>query len=145
MHLTRIYTRTGDSGTSRLADGTAIAKTDPRLVAYADCDETNAALGAVLALGHPADRLAVLVRRIQNELFDVGADLATPVVADPPWEPLRVDPGLHRPARSATATCSMTSSRRSTRSSCPAASRPPRCCIWRARSHGAPNGRAGRW
>jgi cob(I)alamin adenosyltransferase len=90
VHLTRIYTRTGDSGTSRLADGTTIAKTDPRLVAYADCDETNAALGAVLALGHPADRLAVLVRRIQNELFDVGADLATPIVADPPWEPLRV-------------------------------------------------------
>ena len=90
VHLTRIYTRTGDAGTSRLADGTSIAKTDPRLAAYADCDETNAALGLVLALGQPEDRLAGLVRRIQNELFDVGADLATPVVADPPWTPLRV-------------------------------------------------------
>jgi cob(I)alamin adenosyltransferase len=90
VHLTRIYTRTGDTGTSRLADGTTIAKTDSRLAAYADCDETNASLGIVLALGQPSDRLAGLVRRIQNELFDVGADLATPVVADPPWQPLRV-------------------------------------------------------
>jgi cob(I)alamin adenosyltransferase len=90
VHLTRIYTRTGDAGTSRLADGTTIAKTDPRLAAYADCDETNASLGVVLALGQPADHLVGLIRRIQNELFDVGADLATPVVADPPWAALRV-------------------------------------------------------
>jgi cob(I)alamin adenosyltransferase len=90
VHLTRIYTRAGDSGTSKLADGSTVAKTDPRLVAYADCDEANAAIGLVLALGSPPDEIAAVLRRLQNELFDVGADLATPVVPDPAWEPLRV-------------------------------------------------------
>jgi cob(I)alamin adenosyltransferase len=90
VHLTRIYTRTGDGGRSRLADGSSVAKTDPRLATYADCDEANAVLGLVLALGSPSERLTTVIRRIQNELFDVGADLATPVVPDPPWPPLRV-------------------------------------------------------
>ena len=53
VHLTRIYTRTGDDGTTGLADFSRVAKTDPRLVAYADCDETNATLGLVMALGSP--------------------------------------------------------------------------------------------
>lgn len=90
VHVTRVYTRTGDSGTSRLVDGSTVAKTDPRLVAYADCDEANAALGMVMALARPAPEVAGVIARLQNELFDVGADLGTPVVADPPWEPLRV-------------------------------------------------------
>src|SRR6188768_3551474 len=90
VHLTRIYTRTGDDGTTGLADFTRVAKTDPRLVAYADCDETNAALGVVMALGSPPDAIAKVVGRIQNELFDLGADLATPVVAEPEYPPLRV-------------------------------------------------------
>ena len=55
VHLTRIYTRTGDDGTTGLADFTRVAKTDSRLVAYADCDEANAALGVVIALGSPPD------------------------------------------------------------------------------------------
>ena len=79
VHLTRIYTRTGDDGTTGLADFSRVHKTDPRLVAYADCDETNAALGLVIALGPPAEPVATVIRRVQNELFDLGADLATPI------------------------------------------------------------------
>ena len=90
VHLTRIYTRTGDDGTTGLADFSRVAKTDPRLVAYADCDETNAALGLVQALGAPTADVAAVLVRVQNELFDVGADLATPVVDDPPHPPLRI-------------------------------------------------------
>ena len=90
VHLTRIYTRTGDDGTTGLADFTRVAKTDPRLVAYADCDETNATLGLVMALGAPPEPIATVIARIQNELFDLGADLATPVVEAPAYPPLRV-------------------------------------------------------
>src|SRR4051794_1179106 len=90
VHLTRIYTRTGDDGTTGLADFTRVHKTDPRLVAYADCDETNATLGLVIALGLPVAEVATVIRRVQNELFDLGADLATPVVPEPPYPPLRV-------------------------------------------------------
>jgi cob(I)alamin adenosyltransferase len=90
--LSRIYTRTGDDGTTALVDGTRIAKTDPRLAAYADTDEANCALGVAITLGGlPADMVALL-RRVQNELFDCGADLATPVPATPPEYPqLRID------------------------------------------------------
>ncbi len=90
VHLTRIYTRTGDDGTTGLADFSRVYKTDPRLVAYADCDETNATLGLVMALGAPAPEVGLVIRRVQNELFDLGADLATPVVPDPAYPPLRV-------------------------------------------------------
>ena len=88
--LTRSYTRTGDDGTTGLSDFSRVAKTDPRLVAYADCDETNAALGTVMALGTPAADVATVVLRLQNELFDLGADLATPIVDAPAYPPLRV-------------------------------------------------------
>ncbi len=87
VHLTRIYTRTGDDGTTGLADFSRVHKTDPRLVAYADCDETNATLGMVVALGTPPERVAAVVRRVQNELFDLGADLATPIRTDRDPEP----------------------------------------------------------
>jgi cob(I)alamin adenosyltransferase len=91
VNLTRIYTRTGDDGTTALGDMSRTAKTDPRIGAYADANEANAALGVALALGAlPADVGAVLVR-VQNDLFDVGADLATPVVPDPKYPPLRVE------------------------------------------------------
>ncbi|MEO5835040.1 MAG: cob(I)yrinic acid a,c-diamide adenosyltransferase [Nakamurella sp.] len=90
IHLTKIYTRTGDDGTTGLADFSRVAKTDPRLVAYADCDETNAVLGLVLTLGDPAPEIAAVLRRVQNELFDLGADLATPEQADPAYPPLRI-------------------------------------------------------
>src|SRR6195952_4961031 len=90
VHLTRIYTRTGDDGTTGLSDFSRVSKTDPRLVAYADCDETNAALGVVMALGTPAANVAAVIVRLQNELFDLGADLATPIAPDPKYPPLRV-------------------------------------------------------
>ncbi|MDQ6658288.1 MAG: cob(I)yrinic acid a,c-diamide adenosyltransferase [Actinomycetota bacterium] len=92
VHLTQIYTRTGDDGTTGLSDFSRVSKTDPRLVAYADCDETNAAIGVALALGEPDPRVAAVLVRVQNELFDVGADLATPVVDEPEYPQLRVSP-----------------------------------------------------
>lgn len=90
VNLTRIYTRTGDDGSTALADFSRTSKTDSRLGAYADVDEANAALGVVLALSEVDADVAELLREIQNDLFDVGADLATPVVADPEPPPLRV-------------------------------------------------------
>jgi len=90
VHLTRIYTRTGDDGTTGLSDFSRVAKTDPRLVAYADCDETNAAIGVAVALGEPAPELLAVLRQVQNDLFDAGADLSTPVVAEPKYPPLRI-------------------------------------------------------
>lgn len=92
VHLTRIYTKTGDDGTTALGDMSRVRKTDPRVGAYADCDETNAALGVALALGRLPERIAGVLRTIQNDLFDVGADLCTPVVPDPPYPALRVEP-----------------------------------------------------
>ena len=90
VHLTRIYTRTGDDGTTGLSDFSRVPKTHPRLAAYADSEEANAAIGVVLAVGAPPERLVAPLRQIQNDLFDVGADLATPVQEDPEYPPLRV-------------------------------------------------------
>ncbi|WP_028479141.1 cob(I)yrinic acid a,c-diamide adenosyltransferase [Nocardia sp. CNY236] len=90
VHLTRIYTRTGDDGTTGLSDFSRVAKTDPRLVAYADCDETNAAIGVAIALGQPGEEMREILRQIQNDLFDAGADLSTPVVTEPKYPPLRI-------------------------------------------------------
>ena len=89
--LSRIYTRTGDGGTTALGDGSRVAKGDPRLAAYADVDEANCAIGVALALGQLDPGMAALLTRVQNELFDVGADLCNPVVADPEYPPLRVE------------------------------------------------------
>ncbi len=91
VHLTRIYTRTGDGGTSGLGDFTRVSKTDPRLVAYADVDEANCALGVALALGSLPQRVVTVLRQVQNDLFDVGADLCTPITKDPKYPPLRID------------------------------------------------------
>ena len=89
--LSRIYTRTGDDGTTALGDMSRARKTDPRLAAYADTDEANSAIGVAVTLGQlPADITRLLVR-IQNELFDVGADLCNPVTEDPAYPPLRID------------------------------------------------------
>src|SRR4051795_2481769 len=90
VRLTRIYTKTGDAGQTHLGDMSRVAKTDPRLVAYADVDEANTILGVALALGSPTAETADLLRSIQNDLFDVGADLCTPVTADPEFPPLRI-------------------------------------------------------
>lgn len=93
VHLTRIYTRTGDDGTSALSDFSRVDKTDPRLIAYADCDEANAAIGVAVALGQPSDDLRTVLRHIQNDLFDAGADLSTPLAENPKYPPLRITPG----------------------------------------------------
>jgi cob(I)alamin adenosyltransferase len=90
VHLTRIYTRTGDDGTSGLSDFSRVEKNDPRLIAYADCDEANAALGVAIALGGPDDDLRTVLLQIQNDLFDAGADLSTPVAENPEYPPLRI-------------------------------------------------------
>ncbi|MFJ4437220.1 cob(I)yrinic acid a,c-diamide adenosyltransferase [Streptomyces sp. NPDC088923] len=91
VHLTRIYTRTGDKGTTALGDMSRTAKTDPRIAAYADANEANAALGTALALGRLDAEVAAVLTRVQNDLFDVGADLCTPVVEHPAHPPLRVE------------------------------------------------------
>jgi cob(I)alamin adenosyltransferase len=90
--LSRIYTRTGDDGSTALADGSRTAKTDPRLAAYADVEEANCAIGMAITFGQLAPDLVNLLGRVQNEMFDVGADLANPVSqAPPPYPPLRID------------------------------------------------------
>ncbi len=91
VNLTRIYTKTGDDGTTSLGDMSRTSKNDPRLEAYADVDEANSAIGVALSLGAiSTDDVKSLLTRIQNDLFDVGADLSTPVVDEPKVEPLRV-------------------------------------------------------
>ncbi len=90
VNLTRIYTRTGDDGTTALGDMSRTGKNDLRLVAYADVDEANSSLGVAVAVASmPAD-VVTLLTHVQNELFDVGADLCTPVVEHPQFPPLRV-------------------------------------------------------
>ncbi|USI74198.1 cob(I)yrinic acid a,c-diamide adenosyltransferase [Sphingomonas morindae] len=81
VKLTRIYTRTGDAGTTGLVDGSRVAKHDARIVAIGEVDEANSAIGvavAALAAGPEGDAARAMLGRIQNELFDLGADLATP-------------------------------------------------------------------
>jgi len=91
VNLTRIYTRTGDDGSTRLGDMSKTSKTDPRLIAYANTDEANSSIGVAIALGQLDAEVAATLTRIQNELFDVGADLCNPVVENPEFPPLRVE------------------------------------------------------
>ncbi len=90
VHLTRIYTRTGDDGSTGLSDFSRVSKNDSRLAAYADCDEANAAIGVAVSAGAPAERIRLVLLQIQNDLFDAGADLSTPVVENPEYPPLRI-------------------------------------------------------
>ena len=91
VNLTRIYTRTGDGGRTRLGDMSETTKTDLRLLAYADVDETNAHIGLVLALSELDKDVATVMMQVQNDLFDVGADFCTPVVENPEYPPLRIE------------------------------------------------------
>jgi len=88
--LNRIYTRKGDDGSTALVTGERLPKSSPRVAAYGTVDETNAVVG--VARLHTADLpdLDAMLARIQNDLFDLGADLATPPAAELKWEPLRV-------------------------------------------------------
>jgi cob(I)alamin adenosyltransferase len=78
VRLDRIYTRAGDGGETSLGDGERVSKDSPRIWAYGTVDETGAAIGVAIASGLPDD-VTGLLRRVQNDLFDVGADLAVPV------------------------------------------------------------------
>jgi len=90
VYLNRIYTKTGDTGETSLWNGQRVPKTDARIVAYGAVDELNSSLGCVLAAELP-DELRTMLTRIQNDLFDVGADLCVPESDDPPpYPPLRV-------------------------------------------------------
>ncbi len=88
--LSRIYTRTGDDGTTHLGDFSRTRKTDPRLIAYADTDEANAALGIAATTGRLPTQIERVLRRVQNDLFDVGADLCNPLQDTYEHPPLRV-------------------------------------------------------
>jgi len=89
--LSRIYTKTGDDGTTALGDFSRATKTDPRLAAYADVDEANSAVGVAVTTGGLPDDVTALLIKIQNELFDVGADFCNPVAPEPAYPPLRID------------------------------------------------------
>jgi cob(I)alamin adenosyltransferase len=91
VRLNKIYTRTGDDGSTGLGNGKRVAKHDLRVASYGTVDEANACLG--MARQHTAafPELDAMLMRIQNDLFDLGADLCTPDVGEPlPYEPLRV-------------------------------------------------------
>ena len=93
VYLNRIYTRSGDDGTTGLGDGVRVPKTHPRIVAYGGVDELNSVIGVALATGLP-DRIAERLRNVQNDLFDVGADLCVPETSqDRDRPPLRVSIG----------------------------------------------------
>lgn len=89
--LSRIYTRTGDAGTTSLGDLSRTSKNDPRLVAYADTDETNSAIGVAVSCGGLDAEVVATLHRIQNDLFDVGADLCAPLAQRYEYPPLRVE------------------------------------------------------
>jgi cob(I)alamin adenosyltransferase len=93
VYLNRIYTRTGDDGTTGLGDGTRVPKSHPRIAAYGGVDELNSVIGVTLAAGLPA-WIAERLGQIQNDLFDLGADLCVPETVPPPEKrPLRVTAG----------------------------------------------------
>jgi cob(I)alamin adenosyltransferase len=81
VRLTKIYTRGGDTGDTSLGDGARVSKLDARIAAYGTVDELNAAVGVALATGCP-DAMRVVLGRVQNELFDLGADLSVPMERD---------------------------------------------------------------
>ena len=88
--LNKIYTKTGDGGQTRLASGATVSKSDRRVEAYGAVDELNAVIGVARLHSGQNDRIDAMLGRIQNELFDLGADLATPLEPAPKWEALRI-------------------------------------------------------
>lgn len=90
VNLTRIYTRTGDAGRTKLSDLSETSKTDPRVEAYGDVDEANSLIGLIVAQPDLPEDIRAVLAEIQNVLFDCGADLSNPLVPNPPYEPLRI-------------------------------------------------------
>ena len=128
VRLTRIYTRGGDGGETSLGDGSRVSKLDSRIAAYGTVDELNSQIGLVIARGCP-DEIAVTLARVQNELFDVGADLRVPFAVE---GRLRVTQEHGRRARARLRPLQRRRSRSCARSSCPAGPSPPRACTSRA-------------
>lgn len=94
VRLTKIYTRTGDGGRTRLGDMSEADKHDPRVEAYGAVDEANSTIGLAAAVAGPDHELHKLLTAIQNDLFDLGADLCVPDRGETlDWEPLRMAPG----------------------------------------------------
>ena len=148
VKLNRIYTRTGDDGTTGLGDGARRPKYDARVTAYGEVDELNSTHRPRAALDHcgsgDADLQTIdeVLARVQNDLFDLGADLCVPPKPnEEPGASLRITPVAGRGAWSAPSTRSTPISRRSNPSCCLAAARPRRRCIWRAPSAGGPSAR----
>ncbi len=91
VHLNKIYTRTGDAGETALGDGTRVSKTHPRIHAFGTVDELNSVIGVALALGNVSEDFQKRLFIIQNDLFDLGADLCVPESEiTPKYPPLRV-------------------------------------------------------
>ena len=91
VYLDRIYTKSGDAGETSLGDGTRVRKTHQRIAAFGAVDEVNAVLGVVIALGNLASDMQARLRHIQNDLFDLGADLCIPErEGKQDFEPLRM-------------------------------------------------------
>jgi cob(I)alamin adenosyltransferase len=88
VKLTKIYTRGGDAGETSLGDGSRVAKSSARVASYGEVDEANAVLG--IALLHVDGPEAAILQRIQNDLFDIGADLCVPIVENPQYPALRI-------------------------------------------------------
>jgi cob(I)alamin adenosyltransferase len=79
VKINKVYTKAGDDGTTRLGDNTKALKTDLRIEAYADVDEANSAIGMAISLGELSQKSVEILLKVQNDLFDVGADIATPI------------------------------------------------------------------
>ena len=93
VKLNKIYTKTGDDGTTGLSDGSRVKKFDLRPTAYGTVDELNSVLGLILNIlvrKNKEDYLVEMLKKIQNDLFDLGADLSTPLIKNPKFEPLRI-------------------------------------------------------
>lgn len=91
VYLNRIYTRSGDSGETGLGDGTRVSKTDSRIIAYGTVDELNSSIGVAHAMGQLPAEMQRRLQLVQNDLFDLGADLCVPESEIPPeFPPLRV-------------------------------------------------------
>ena len=138
VNLTRIYTRLGDGGDTHLGDMSRVAKTHPRIEAYGTVDELNAQLGVVLTLPDLPAAYREWLKRIQNDLFDVGADISVPASPDA-RERLRVLAEPRRRGSRPAATRSTRTWRRCARSCCRAGRRRPRSCTWLERSAGGPS------
>jgi cob(I)alamin adenosyltransferase len=96
VHLSRIYTRAGDNGETHLGDRTRVKKTDTRIEAYGDVDELSSHISVAIACGNLSDRDVSWLQRIQNDLYDVGADLAVPVKDAQRKSRLRIGPDYTR-------------------------------------------------